>query len=126
MEIKKTDLKEFIRIKNRNIHVGTYVASGKDGDFFVVVSPTIMVSGYGDTEKEAEDSFKENLILFCQDILKLNTEKRDKYLFSLGFSKEVFKNKNFSKLFIDSNGILQGLEQGTVKTSFIEVSEIVA
>ncbi|WP_177764112.1 hypothetical protein [Flavobacterium sp. I3-2] len=126
MEIKKTELSEFIRVKGQNVHVGTFIASGKDGDYFVVVSPSILVSGYGDTEEEADNSFKENLILFCQDILRLSSEKREEYLYSLGFSKEKFKNKNFSKLFVDSDGILQGLDKGTAKTSFIEATEVVA
>lgn len=126
MSFKKTDLKEFVRIKNSVISVGTFIASGKDGEYYVMVAPTIQVSGYGSTEAEAEESFQENLELFCKDILKLSKDKREEYLYSLGFTKERFKTKNFSKLFVDSNGILQGFDAGTLKTSFVEATESVA
>lgn len=120
MSYKKTDLKEFIRIKDTSVRIGTYVAVGKDGDYYVMVSPSVLVSGYGKTEKEAEDSFKENINLFCQDLLNTSKDKREDYLLTLGFIKERYKTKNFSKLYVDSNGALQGLEEGTIKRSFIE------
>lgn len=126
MDFKKTDLKEFVRIKNNSVQVGSFILSGKDGEHFVVLSPTTMISGYGPTEKEAEESFKESLLLFCKDILSLSTSKREEYLSSLGFSKEKFKTKNFSKLYVDSDGVLQGFDEGTVKKSFVQATEEVA
>lgn len=110
MNFNFTEIREHIRIKSGKINIKVLTASGKDGDYFVNISPTLLVSGYGSTEKEAKESFEYNMELFCKDLLVLVPEKRDTYLFSLGFCKEKFKTKNFSKLYIDENGVLQGLE----------------
>lgn len=120
MNFNFTEIREHIRIKSGKINIKVLTASGKDGDYFVNISPTLLVSGYGSTEKEAKESFEYNMELFCKDLLVLVPEKRDKYLFSLGFSKEKFKTKNFSKLYIDENGVLQGLEPSSIKTSLLE------
>src|SRR5690554_2023854 len=110
------EFEEHIRIKDGKINIRTFTASGKDGDYYVVISPSLLVSGYGSSASEAEKSFKHNMREFCTDILNLSTEKRNTYLKSLGFKKEKFKTKNFSKTYVDENGVLQGLDQKTIKT----------
>lgn len=120
MSFNFTEIREYIRIKGGKINIKLLTASGKDGDFFVTISPTLLVSGYGENENEAIKSFEHNLELFCKDLLGLSKEDRDLYLFKLGFAKEKFKTKNFSKLYVDENGVLQGLEPSTVKTSVLE------
>ena len=92
------EIRENVRIKFGKINIKILTLSGKDGEHFVCVSPTLLVSGYGATEMEAEESFKHNIAVFCEDLLHLTQENRELYLFKLGFSKEKFKNKNFSKL----------------------------
>lgn len=102
---------ETIRIKDNKINLNVVATSGKDGDYFVMISPTIMVSGYGETIEEAQQSFEHNMAVFCKDVLNLNQIERNLYLKKLGFEREKFKTKNFSKLYVDENGALQGLEQ---------------
>lgn len=122
MNIKVNDIIETIRIKESSIVVKAIVASGKEGEHFIVISPAILVSGYGYTLKEAEESFQENVNLFCQDLMKLTNEQREIELTKLGFSKVKFHNKNYSKSYIDENGVLQGFEPGTLKTSMLEAT----
>ncbi|WP_293873272.1 hypothetical protein [Flavobacterium sp.] len=58
MKINFKDIIETIRIKDSKIFIKAIVASGKEGDHFIVVSPAILVSGYVTNEKEAEESFQ--------------------------------------------------------------------
>jgi len=120
MSFNFIELKETIRIKGDKINVGTMVISGKDGNYFVCISPALNVSGYGETEEEAKESFMENIDLFCSDLMILSKEKIEHELFKLGFRREKYKTKNFSKLYVDDKGVLQGLEPSTIKSSMLE------
>ena len=122
MSFNIQDIKESIRIKGNNIKINVLIASGKEGDHYVVVSPALLVSGYGYSEEEAKQSFQENIETFCEDLVKLSTERRLIELKKLGFTHEKLHNKNFSKLYVDENGVLQGLEPSTLRTSMLEAS----
>lgn len=122
MSFNFTEIREFVRIKGDKINIKVLTASGKDNDTFVIISPALLVSGYGSTEAEAKESFEHNMELFCKDFLDLPNEQREKYLRSLGFAKEKYRNKNFSKTYVDENGVLQGLEQSTLRTSILEAT----
>ncbi len=104
-----------VRIKDTVLTVEATVISGKDGEHFVSIVPSLMISGYGSTEKEAMDSLDENMETFCEDFMKLNNEQRKSELTKLGFSQVPYHTKNFSKLYVDENGLLQGLENVTIK-----------
>ncbi len=114
------NLIETVRIKGNQINVRVVIASGKEGDFFVAIAPSIMVSGYGDSEEEAQKSFDENMEVFCEDIMSLNPKERDIEFRRLGFAKERFHNKNFSKSYVDENGVLQGIEPQSLKKRVLE------
>lgn len=120
--IEFSDFKETIRIKNNSIRIGAFVVSGKDGDFFIVASPSILVSGYGDTLEEAEESYKLNIELFARAILDAPVELRNKELKKLGFEQIKFQTKNYSKLYVDENGILQGLDLEDKKIQKMEMA----
>ncbi|MCZ8145886.1 hypothetical protein [Flavobacterium sp.] len=104
-----------LRIKGGVLSVEVTVISGKDGEHFVSIIPSLMISGYGSTEQEAMDSLDENMETFCEDFMKLSNEQRKAELIKLGFSKVPYHTKNFSKLYVDENGLLQGLENVTIK-----------
>ncbi len=122
MSINFNDIIETVRIKGDTISIKAIVATGKEGNQFIAVSPAILVSGYGNSKEEAQQSFQENLELFCQDLLELTNEKREEELVKLGFAKVKYHNKNFSKSYVDENGVLQGFEPGTLKTSMLEAT----
>jgi hypothetical protein len=54
--------------------------------------------------------------------MKLSNEQREMELTKLGFSKVKFHTKNYSKSYVDENGVLQGFEHGTLKTSILEAT----
>lgn len=120
MSFNFKEIKESIRIKGEELTIKVLTSSGKDGDFFVLISPSLSVSGYGKSEEEAKDSFKLNLELFCHDLMTLKKDERDLELKKLGFQREKYHTKNFSKAYIDENGVLQGLEKSTVRTTMLE------
>ena len=104
-----------VRIKGGVLTVEATVISGKDGEYFVSIVPCLMISGYGSTEQEAMDSLDENMETFCEDFMRLTQDKRKLELIKLGFSQVSYHTKNFSKLYVDENGLLQGLENVTIK-----------
>lgn len=103
-----------IRIKGVDLTLQATVVSGKDGDHFISIIPSLLISGYGSTEEEAINSLDENVETFCEDFMKLSIEQRKSELVKLGFSQVPYHRKNFSKLFVDENGLLQGLENVTI------------
>ncbi|MDR0791989.1 MAG: hypothetical protein LBE82_01675 [Chitinophagaceae bacterium] len=123
MQVKIHELKETIRIKHDEVNITALMAGYKDGEYYVYVSPTFLVSGYGENENEAYKSYLHNMEVFCEDLLSLSDKKRDGYLANtLGFKKEVLKSKKFSKLYVDRDGILHGLEADKIKTSIVEIA----
>jgi hypothetical protein len=120
MALNFKDIKETVRIKGNNLSIRILAATGKEGEHFVTVSPSLLVSGYGANEEEAKQSFEENLRLFCEDFMKLIQSQRELELIKLGFSKVKFHNKDFSKAYIDDSGVLQGFEPGSLRTSILE------
>ena len=104
-----------VRIKGGVLTVEATVISGKEGEHFVSIVPSLMISGYGSTEQEAMYSLDENMETFCEDFMKLNHVQRKSELIKLGFSQVPYHTKNFSKLYVDENGLLQGLENVTIK-----------
>jgi hypothetical protein len=119
------DISDTIRIKSNSINLNLMVTSGIDHGHFVIISPSIMVSGYGSSEEEAKHSFEHNIHLFCKEIIELAKDKRDAYLLKLGFSKNLFRTKNYSKLYVDENGVIQGLDPDTIKSSIVKTTEVI-
>lgn len=111
---------EMIRINKSKVSIKTVRLGGKEGDFFVFMSESLNVSGYGRTKEEADISFQENMKQFCIDLLELPNEERENELRLLGFSRQKYHNKNFSKVYVDGNGELQGFEEGTIERSILE------
>lgn len=122
MSINFTEITEFIRLKSGKLQLRAVTVSGKDGEYYVCVSPTLLVSGYGVTENEAKKSFEENLLLFCEDFMALSATQKNLYTKSLGFEKVKYHNKDYSKAYVDENGILKGLDLGKLSISTIETS----
>lgn len=114
------DFKEIVRINKTNIHIKVAVLTGKEGDFFVTISPSLNVSGYGKTKKEAQDSFHENVQVFCADLMALPKKQIEKELQLLGFKQEKLHHKNYSKSYVDENGVLQNFEEGTLEKTIHE------
>jgi hypothetical protein len=118
MDPKST--KEIVRFNKNSIHIKVMAFTGKEGDFYVTISPTLNVSGYGKTKDESKDSFHENMKLFCSDIRALPKKQIEVELRKLGFKQERLQHKNYSKLYVDENGALQNFEEDTLEENIHE------
>tara|TARA_R110002050_G_scaffold107585_1_gene218097 strand:+ start:177 stop:566 length:390 start_codon:yes stop_codon:yes gene_type:complete len=111
-----------LRIKGDKLEAKLNIISGKQGEFFLSYSPSLKISGFGDTKEEAMEFIKMELQGFCEDIYSMNNKERENYILSLGFKKEKFHAKNFSKAYVDENGRLQDFDEGTVKLEILETA----
>lgn len=116
----KKDEKDTIRLKNNRVTFSLNVYNGKQGDYYIYYCPSLNISGYGETEEEAEEFIKVEIEVFCEDLLTMQTKEKEVFLFSLGFKKEAFASKNFSKAFVDANGKLQDFEEGTLEHKILQ------
>ena len=102
---------EQLKVTKNTLSVRVNIICGKDGDFWVCISPSLNVSGCGENSKEAKNSFDENMKVFYNDLLDLSSIDRRKILRELGWKQKRYLKKQFSKTFVDEDGILQNLEQ---------------
>jgi hypothetical protein len=100
---------EQLKVSKSSLTARINVLTGKEGDTWICYSSALNVSGYGDTKKEAEESFNLNIHVFCEDLLKLKVPQQQLYLKELGWERKKFAKKQFSKAYVDENGVLQNL-----------------
>ena len=123
LKITKSPLKndkDIIRVKNGKIFCSLNIYSGKQGDYIINYCPSLNISGYGKTEEEAENFIKVEMEVFCEDLHSMNTKEKEAFLSSLGFKRDVFATKNYSKAFVDEDGKLQDFEEGTLQHKMLE------
>lgn len=116
--------KDLIRVKGDRMDLHLNIVQGMQGDYYICLAPSINVSGYGETEEEAQEFFDKEVELFCEDIMLLSTKERNAYLLELGFHSGPFNRKNYSKSYVDENGVLKGLEfePGTLKRKVLQTA----
>ena len=85
--------------------------TGQSGDYWVSIIPSLNVSGYGPTEDEAREDLAYNFDIMCQDLFSVDALKRFKYLKDLGWEHSKIFKKQFSKAYVDENGILQNFDR---------------
>jgi hypothetical protein len=126
MESIKVEIQNSNKSIKDELHIGkngiklvlfVYHFIDKDTKQYVAYSPTLDISGYGSTEERAQEMMKFSIKDFAIYLNNLSTRDREKELFSLGWKKDKFKNKDFSKVYVDSNGDLKDFnaEEGSIK-----------
>ena len=102
---------ESMKIDSKGIlQIQFNVITGKEDDIWVCIAPSLEVSGYGSSETEARESLEHNVDVYVNDLNELPEYKRIQYLTEQGWVRNKFFKKKFSKAFVDSDGILQNLE----------------
>ncbi|MCD4665752.1 MAG: hypothetical protein K8R68_10830 [Bacteroidales bacterium] len=101
---------ESIKLNGSDFKAELTIITGKEFDHWVVLSPSLNVSGYGKTIDDAKESFNHNMEVFAEDLFSTDLDKRVKYIKSLGWKQEKYFGKKYSKAFVDHKGILQNLE----------------
>ena len=108
-ESGKVAAKDVIRIhKNRvSAELSMLKFIDKDTKQYVLVLPAFDLSGYGETEEKAFEMLKFLLKDVNEQIIKSSKKDRIIFFTTLGWKKVTFKNKEFSKTYVDINGDLQ-------------------
>ncbi|WP_430613808.1 hypothetical protein [Flavobacterium sp. JP2137] len=119
MSVPLQNIEETIRITETKIQLHFVVVEGREGAFFCIVAPTLMISGYGDTHEEATESFQHNFAVFIDDVAALTDQEREACFTNLGFKKDTLLN--FSKAYRDETEVLQDFTSTTVKTAEVEI-----
>ncbi|MEZ4801625.1 MAG: hypothetical protein R2797_02550 [Gelidibacter sp.] len=101
---------EQLKMSKDSFMVKINVITGQEGDFWISISPSLNVSGYGDTKEEAQESFKHHMNTFWEELKKLKMEERHLMLRNLGWNNKFYAKKQYSKAFVDENGVLQDLQ----------------
>ncbi|WP_336126909.1 hypothetical protein [Mesoflavibacter sp. CH_XMU1422-2] len=70
----------------------------KEGDYHIIYLPSLQISAYGDSIREANDMMKISLNEFSENLLKLNENQINLILKDLGWSKAKFFNKRLVHL----------------------------
>jgi len=97
--------------------------TGKLGEYWGSIIPSLNISGYGDSEKEAVQDLEYNVEQFCNDLFFLDATNRILELKKLGWTKHQYFKKRYSPAFVDENGVLQNFDfPKEVKKTILEAA----
>jgi|AntAceMinimDraft_11_1070367.scaffolds.fasta_scaffold17290_4 predicted RNase H-like HicB family nuclease len=89
----------------------TLVIKEKKETQFVAIVPSLNLSSYGNTQKEALNRLFEDVIKpYFDELLELGERKGFKELKAYGWEKNKIFKKQFSSAHVDTDGVLKNLE----------------
>ena len=116
---------EFLKVdyRSREVKMGIWVFGFKDNDSHIAFVPSLNLTAYGATEKEAFDMLFEDVIQdFMKNILDIQESDVTKELNKYGWQRSrYFKKKFYNTPFIDKQGILKNFnlpDETPVKSMF--------
>lgn len=113
--------KEFLKLTPNGLKAKALLFTGKSGDYWISIIPSLNVSGYGDKEEDAIKDLEYNLNVLCEDLFRLNPKSRDSELKKMGWTKNKLFKKKYSSAYVDKDGVLQNFDSPkNVKRSLIE------
>lgn len=83
-----------LKLKNDEVTINLTLIGYREDECFVVYSPALNLYGYGDTDKEAFNSFEETINLYIDCVISENTLEKD--LKKLGWKKHTHFKKRFN------------------------------
>jgi len=102
---------DFIRIHytKRKIEAGLTIFryTDKDTRQIVLYVPGLELTAYGETNEKAEEMMRFSLEDAATHLLKLSSKNLATELRELGWKQDTFRNKEYSKSFVDANGELK-------------------
>ncbi|MGV0828340.1 hypothetical protein ACTS9C_05510 [Empedobacter brevis] len=121
---KPLSIEDSIRYRRGHISASLTVVSFIEEGSHIVYSPSLEMSGYGDTEEEAKEMFSYSMEDYFKTLIKLSHKTIEAELRKYGFKQKKYKSKNYSKLYVDQDGVLQGLDQPSLVDLKIEKFEV--
>ncbi len=130
MLLKQETIK--LDLKNGTAQGVIRVIEFKDHEFYIAFNPTLNISGYGESEKEALDMlFHDVLFDFFQNLLKLTEAEISCELSKYGYDRSRIFNSKKSKRYtgrgpvVSSAKILENLNlppETPIKEKYLEVA----
>lgn len=119
---------DFIRINKTKISAQLSMLKyiDKDTKQHVLFLPAFEISGYGENEDKALEMLKFVLNEVNKEIITSSPKDRNSFLASLGWKQATFRNKEFSKAYVDINGNLQNFNavDNKIERLTLETSEV--
>ncbi len=115
---------EFITFLKHSTTVGVTVYSGRDKETgsFVSVILSLEISGYGDTQQEADEMLESSLQTYIRSVKKLSVKNREIELMKTGWRKAPHKRKEFRPYNDSKNKIKDFNFDGKVASRSIKVA----
>jgi hypothetical protein len=98
-----------LRIANSKVtgSIAVFKFIDKDTRQMVLYVPCLEVTSYGANEDKAWEMLKFSIDDYFEHLISLPRKKREVELNELGWTQDLFRNKEFSKAYININGELQ-------------------
>ncbi len=93
-----------LKFMNGEVTLKLTLIGYKDGEYFVLYSPTLDLYAYGENEDEAFQAFEETVELYLDHVIKENTLESD--LKKLGWRKHSHFKKTFDPPKFDPGEIM--------------------
>jgi hypothetical protein len=107
---------EQLKMSKDSFMVKINVITGQEGDFWISISPSLNVSGYGNSKEEAQESYHHHMNAFWDELKKLKMDQRHLMLKELGWTNKFYAKRQYSKAFVDDNGVLQDLQSAEINS----------
>ena len=120
-KVKGLQKHDSFHINKRKQEITGYVSVirfiDKDTKQVVVYAPSYDLSSYGKTDEKAIEMLKHALAELYEQFFEMSDAQLAQELRRLGWKKDPFRNKDFSRLTVDENGNLENFnaEEDTVK-----------
>lgn len=100
-----------VNSRTRKVKAAISVVKYRDKDTrqIVLYTPALDISGYGNTEEKAREMLRFSIAELFKLLTSISPKEIEIELASLGWKHNPFKNKEFSKAFVDGDGELQNL-----------------
>lgn len=116
---------EYLKLTPTGVKGKFLAFTGKSGEYWVSIIPSLNVSGYGESEEDAIKDLQYNLRVLYEDLYELTLAQRDSELKKLGWSQNKFFKRQYSSVYIDENGVLQNFDSPSqVKKSILEPANV--
>jgi len=114
MEIRYSNFTDTVRVTGDGMNLRLTVFNGMEGDFHIYIAPSVSVSGYGRTKREAMESFELCMGSFCSCMLGASPREMEAELVRLGFSKH---GDMFLMSPVTGNAFLENTSVSTVEVA---------
>lgn len=112
---------EYLKLTPKGVKGKFLAFTGKSGEHWVSIIPSVNVSGYGESEEDAIKDLQYNLRVLYEDLHELTVAQKDSELKKLGWSQNKFFKRQYSSVYIDENGVLKNFDSpNQVKKSILE------